>query len=94
VEEAMMSEEIETPVAEGEAPAEERAPEGPLKIRIGPVRMYTECTLKLGGCKAFQMGVGNSFPVDHHHKNLQKPIALACSSCLTKMQRDGKWIVP
>lgn len=89
-----MTEETQTP--EPEAPAEGAAPveEGPLKIRIGPVRMYTECTLKLGGCKALNMGMGNSFPVDHHHKNLQKPIAMACSTCLQKMQRDGKWMVP
>ena len=87
-----MTDETQTPEATPEAasPVEE----GPIKIRIGPVRMYTECTLKLGGCKALSMGMGNAFPVDHHHKNMQKPIALACSSCLQKMQRDGKWLIP
>lgn len=91
-----MTEEIQTPEAAEGADAAGSAPveEGPLKIRIGPVRMFTECTLKLGGCKALNMGMGNSFPVAEHHKNLQKPLAMACSSCLQKMQRDQKWIIP
>jgi len=94
-----MTEDPQTPETEvpTDAPAAAAAPEaepGPIKIRIGPVRMYTECTVKKGGCKALTMGMGNSFPVDHHHKNLQKPIALACSTCLQKMQRDGVWVVP
>jgi hypothetical protein len=62
------------------------------RIKIGKVRNFTECTLKLRGCKAPTM-MGNVFPVDNHTGNMTKPFALACSSCLTKMQDEGKWVI-
>ena len=89
-----MSEQTEEAPTEAEAPVQEavaREPEA-IRIKIGPVRTYMACTLKLRGCKSPQMG--NVFPVDKITGNLSKPFDLACSSCLTKMQDEGKWAIP
>lgn len=81
-----MSEET-TQAEAAEAPAEQAT-----KIKIGKVREFMACTVKMRGCKAPSMG--NVFPVDLYTGNLSKPFALACSSCLTKMQDEGKWVIP
>lgn len=78
---------LEQPTEAAEPKAEEAQ-----RIKIGKVREFMACTLKLRGCKAPSMG--NVFPVDHATGNLSKPFALACSSCMTKMQDDGKWVIP
>lgn len=81
-----MSEEIQAE-APAEAPAEQAK-----RIRIGTVRTFTPCTLKMRGCKAPEMG--NVFPVDNSTGNMTKPFAMACTNCLTKMQDEGKWVIP
>ncbi|MDB5097825.1 MAG: hypothetical protein JWM80_2246 [Cyanobacteria bacterium RYN_339] len=82
----MSEETTEAPEAGAEAPAPSAK-----RIRIGPVRTFTACTVKLRGCKSPEMG--NVFPVDLSTGNMTKPFDLACTSCLTKMQDEGKWVI-
>jgi len=81
----------ETTQAEPEVEAAPEADQA-IRIRIGKVREFMACTIKLRGCKSPSMG--NVFPVDHTTGNLSKPFALACTACLTKMQDEGKWLIP
>lgn len=61
------------------------------RMKIGKVKNWPPCTLKMPGCKARESG--NVFPIDHPAGDFRAPFDHVCTNCMNKMLDESKWVI-